>query len=173
MTKNITISVMCIVAVVLAALFTVTQLTAKDAESRGRYKPSIRSNKMKVDLISKRYFRNDNGCVTRVEFYNDPANCAGLVPDPGEPQCPTSAQAQWVQAIRIDKTPIIWNEELVGAGTTTGQSDPCGEWRFTLAGSPGWDCDYLPGPPSRIVCSCIGYQIGDWCCDPTGCTQKP
>jgi hypothetical protein len=171
MTKKNTITVMCIVAVVLAALFTVTQLTAKaNAQPRSRYRASIKSNEMKVDLITKWYSRNGNGCVTRVEFLNDPRNCP-----PNDRRCPRDAQAEWVDAIEFPNPPTLGNERLVGAGLTTGESDPCGDYRFTLAGSPGWDCDYVAGR-DRIVCSCIGYYVPppyDLCCDPTGCRPRP
>jgi hypothetical protein len=171
MTKKITIICFCSVVIFVVALFTVTQLMAdeiKPPQIIRKYQARDSSNEIIVAGIKKRYTRNDRGCVETVEFYNDPANCAGYE------SCPNDQKPGWVPAIEFKNWPKIWGEDLVGAGSTKGVvgSDECVEWRFTVAGSPGWDCDYIGG---RLVCSCIGYyyQPRDWCCDPRGCKARP
>ena len=163
---------------------------------------TIKDNKNQTTLI-KKYTRDDYGCVKLVEFYNDPANCLK------NEQCMSYLEREWYKCQQkvdckkkleelnlqwppkmsepvlrkaIDKIrePEIWGEILVSAGSTRGDSDVCGDFRFTVAGSPGWDCDSTAGG-DRIVCSCIGFYVGpeDWpdyfdhCCDPKGCVQAP
>jgi len=90
------------------------------------------------------------------------------------------SEVKLINAIDKIKEPEIYGEILVSAGSTRGDSDVCGDFRFTVAGSPGWDCDSTAGG-GRIVCSCIGTYIGpdvwpdyfDYCCDPKGCVQAP
>ena len=172
MPKNIAIILLCSVTIVVAALFTVTQLMAgeeKDPQIIRKYQARATNNEIEVAGLKKRYVRNpDDGCVSNVEFYNDPAKCDG------NKDCPKDQKPEWVAAIEPQNWPKIWDEYLVGAGSTKGESvsDVCVEWRFTVAGSPGWDCDYLRG---HIYCSCIGYYYApkDWCCDPSGCRPRP
>lgn len=186
MPKKITIILLCSVAVVVAALFTVTQLMAmaqKKPQSLDKYQALTKSNEIEVAGLKKRYSRNDFGCVESVEFYNDPAKCAEG--DKKNEKCldilqKKPAEPKWIPAIKPKQEPVIWGEKLVGAGSTRGDSDVCGDWRFTVAGSPGWDCDVLGG---HVVCSCIGFYVGDpdypqhdppgYCCDPNGCVPRP
>jgi hypothetical protein len=197
MTREIPIILLFSVAIVLAALFTVTQLMAGEKKITKRerirgYQARTRTNQINVGVIKKKYYRNHRGCVEKVEFYNDLNNCAagecanrlGRRPEICEEEVRQRRLAEeectperWVAAIPIDDQnwPKIWGEDLVGAGSTKGESgyDVCDEWRFTVAGSPGWDCDYIGG---NIVCSCIGYYFPppwDLCCQPTGCVPSP
>ena len=180
MPKKRTIILLCAVTIVAAALLTVTQLLADEKPLASQnYRAITTYNELEVAGLKKRYFRNpDDGCVSRIEFYNDPAKCDGnnkcldiLKDKPSQPK--------WIAAIKVTEPPGIWGEILVGAGSTKGESDVCGDWRFTLAGSPGWDCDHV-GVERRKVCSCIGFYVGppdypgfDHCCDPNRCTPRP
>jgi hypothetical protein len=194
MPKKIPMILLCSVAIVVAALFTVTQLMAmaqKKPQSFAKYQALSKSNEIIVAGLRKKYSRNDNGCVKTVEFYNDPAKCAEG--DTKNEKCleilkKKPAEAKFRLAIGMDekdrpiKNPVIWDEKLVGAGSTKGESDVCGDWRFTVAGSPGWDCDYVAAL-DRIVCSCIGFYVGlpdypqydppGYCCDLYSCVPTP
>ena len=192
---------MCSVTIVVAVLLTVTQLMAEENRPPfDKYRAITKSiNEIEVAGVRIRYSRDDDGCVKSVEFYNDPAE--GLKHDIIEQflkqkwyECakdqdcksrvegkefPPVVEPGWVPASRIDPEnwPKIWGEYLVGAGSTKGESGSkvCNEWRFTLAGSPGWDCTVIGGDG---YCACIGrrYGLPDWpyvppyCCDGThGC----
>lgn len=206
MTKKYSIILLCSVAIVAAALFAVSQLMAmgqaKPRSSRD-YQAVTTYNELEVAApklvapLKKKYERNSDGCVTTVWFFNDLANCTDkdcvrYQEDKSRMQKQAQEEekkGEWILAYGMDKEdrpikdPVIWGKEkLVGAGTTRGESDVCGDWRFTVAGSPGWDCDYVAGL-GRIVCSCIGFYVGKhnypqyyppgYCCDPTGCVPTP
>ena len=189
---------LCSVAIVVAALFgcthSVTETMEKVSHAQAnpqrfaKYKAITGDNENEIVVagLKKRYLRRDkDGCVDKVEFYNDKAKCAEECLDILNKEPPEST---WRPAIETDKTdrqikiPVIWGEKLVGAGRTKGDSDACVDWRFTVAGSPGWDCDYI-GAHDRMVCSCIGFYVGNpdypqydppgYCCDPNGCVPKP
>ncbi len=181
MPKKTAIILLCSVAIVLAAVVTVTHLMACnkmgssgadgeriDPQLIRKYQARVKFNEIEVAGLKKRYTRNpEDGCVSKVEFYNDPANCEG------NEDCPKDEKPGWIEAIEPRSLPKIWDELLVGAGSTQGESgsDVCVEWRFTVAGSPGWDCDYFNG---HYRCSCIGfyYKPKDWCCQRT-CKPRP
>lgn len=148
-------------------------------------------NETVVAGLKKRYFRDDRGCAYKVEFLNEMSKCRECADSlkqawekcTADKACrtklegktfPRQSESEWVEAIEPKTWPKVWGEYLVGAGTTKGESGDgvCIEWRFTVAGSPGWDCDYIG---NRLVCSCIGYYYEplDWCCQPTGCHPKP
>ena len=191
MQKKISIILLCSVAIVVAGACTVTQLLADEKPRSYHFRtiPTLKGIEV-VDLVNKtrlkkKYYRNDDDCVSNVEFYNDPAKCAEG--DTKNEKCldmmkDKPAQPHWRPAIEPKTDPVIWGEKLVGVGSTKGEFDVCGDWRFTVAGSPGWDCDYVAAR-GRIVCSCIGFYVGDplypqydppgYCCDARGCVRTP
>jgi hypothetical protein len=79
-----------------------------------------------------------------------------------------------IDPIEFPNPPAVGNEKLVGARNPLGHPVFSGDYSFTLAGSPGWDCDYIASQ-DRTYCSCIGYYYAplDMCCDPTGCKTRP
>jgi hypothetical protein len=190
---------LCGAAIVVAVLCTVTEPTAmsqKKPLSVEDYRAISQSNEIVVAGLQKRYKRKDTGCVATVEFYNDPTKCEGNEKcieylKKKEEKDKTPVKAKWIFALPIlgkDGRPLmpeIWGETLRNAGSTMGESNVCGDWRFTVADSPGWDCDYVAGhEPDRIVCSCIGFyiepgffpgypELDDHCCDPNGCVPRP
>ena len=182
MPKKISITILCSVAIVVAALLTVTQLMAGEkCQSFDKYRAISRSNEIEVAGVRIKYTRDDDGCVKFVEFYYDPEkyskDSAGL--DSLRPlwdKCmkdedckpklegktwPPEVEPGWLPAKKIDDKnwPKIWGECLVGSGSTKGESgsDVCGEWTFTVAGSPGWYCTQSGG---ELYCTCIGYYYG-------------
>jgi hypothetical protein len=192
MQKKISIILLCSVAIVVAGACTVNQLLADEKPRPQRFRtiPTLKGIEI-IDLVNRttlkvRYERNQDGCVTGVEFYNDPANCA--FGDKKNEKCldmikDKPAQARWRPAIAPKKPPVIWGEKLVGVGSTRGEIDVCGDWRFTVAGSPGWDCTYSSSG-DRQFCSCIGFYVGapqypqfeppGYCCDLSGkCFPTP
>ena len=182
MSKKITIFLSCSVAIVVAALFTVTQLLAgAEPPPSNKYRAIAKSNEIEVAGVRIRYTRDDVGCVEAKEFYNDPEKCSK---DPAcleslkqvwgkcmeDENCrpklegiewPPKVEPGWVRAKPIDKKnwPRLWGEYLVRAGDTKGESGSgvCDEWTFTVAGSPGWHCTPMNGD---IYCVCIGDYYG-------------
>ena len=186
MFKKISITILCSVAIVVAALLTVTQLIAQEKpppfDKFDKYRAITKSNEIEVAGVRIRYTRDDDGCVTNSEFYNDPKKCTNdsacleylrqlwdkcMQDEDCKPKLkgktwPPAVEPGWLPAKKIDvkNWPKIWGEYLVRAGSTMGESgsDVCDEWSFTVAGSPGWRCTVSNG--EDLNCKCIGTYYG-------------
>ena len=182
MPKKLSITNLLSVAIAVALLFTVTQLSAQEKPPPSdKYRAIAKSNEIQVAGVRIRYTRDDYGCVKYSEFYNDSEKCLNdsacldslrqlwdkcMKDEDCKPKLegekwPPVVQTEWVRAKKIDHKnwPKIWGEYLVRAGSTMGESgsDVCDEWTFTLAGSHGLHCTYIGGD---LYCKCIGTYYG-------------
>ena len=137
-------------------------------EKKGfKAKPS--TTEVAVNDVKIKYIRDENGCSTMVQVWNDPESCGENA------KCRSYAKgekARYIDGLSTSVVPKIAGETVVSAGNTVGPTPLCNEFIITTHGSPGWVWNNLNG---TWTLTCIGYYYAplQLCCDPTGCVPKP
>ena len=122
-----------------------------------------------INGVKIKYFRDDQGCALRCQFWNDPKRCEGLNNE--KQKCPLDDKPTYVECLPSRVDPKIEGETVKGAGNTTDPAQFCNEFRITTHGSPGWVWNYLGG---RWYLVCLGTYVPGWgCCDSRGCVPQP